>query len=58
MSEKVKGLRIPLGSSRIWLILIILLGSAVRLYRLDYQSLWFDESLSMALASSPLKISI
>jgi uncharacterized membrane protein len=30
----------------------------VRLYRLAYQSLWFDESLSMALASAPLKISI
>jgi 4-amino-4-deoxy-L-arabinose transferase-like glycosyltransferase len=58
VSEKAKGLRIPLGSSRIWLILIILLGSAVRLYRLGYQSLWFDESLSMALASAPLKISI
>ncbi len=58
MSEKVKGLRIPLVSCRIWLILIILLGNAVRLYRLNYQSLWFDESLSMALASVPLRISI
>ena len=58
MSEKGKDPRVPLDSSRIWLILIILLGSAVRLYRLDYQSLWFDESLSMALASAPLKLSI
>jgi mannosyltransferase len=55
---KVKGLRIPSVSSPIWLMLIILLGSAVRLYRLGQQSLWFDESLSMALASAPLKISI
>jgi mannosyltransferase len=58
VSEKGKDPRVPLDSSRIWLILIILLGSAVRLYRLYYQSLWFDESLSMALASAPLKISI
>jgi mannosyltransferase len=58
MSEKVKGLRIPSVSSSIWLVLIILLATTVRLYRLGYQSLWYDEAFSWAVGGAPLKIAL
>lgn len=45
-------------SQHTWLVLIILLGSAVRLYRLGYQSLWYDEAFSWAVAAAPLKIAL
>ncbi|GAB4277397.1 MAG: hypothetical protein Kow0080_28360 [Candidatus Promineifilaceae bacterium] len=35
-----------------WLILFILIGFALRLYRLDAQSLWWDEGISLYLATS------
>ncbi|HID61218.1 MAG TPA: hypothetical protein EYP49_00505 [Anaerolineae bacterium] len=58
MGEKVKSLRIPSISSPIWLILIILLGSAVRLLYLGQQSLWYDEAFAWAVASAELRTSI
>jgi mannosyltransferase len=46
-------------SERRWLILpIVALAFAVRLYRLDVQSLWFDESFSALVASQPFAMSI
>ncbi|MFB0533508.1 MAG: glycosyltransferase family 39 protein [Anaerolineae bacterium] len=42
----------------VWLITIIMLGAAVRLYRLGYQSLWYDEAFSWAVATAPLKIGL
>jgi 4-amino-4-deoxy-L-arabinose transferase-like glycosyltransferase len=36
------------------LCLIVLLGSALRLYRLDTQSVWFDESFSVAHSVKPV----
>ena len=41
-----------------WLVLIILLATTVRLYRLGYQSLWYDEAFAWAAASIDLKTSI
>jgi len=41
-----------------WLVLIILLATTVRLYRLGYQSLWYDEAFAWAVASVDLKTSI
>jgi len=41
-----------------WLIPIVLLGAALRLFRLGAQSLWLDESLSLVFASVPLETSI
>ncbi len=58
VSEKVKGLRIPSMSSPIWPILITLLGSAVRLFRLGQQSLWYDEAFAWAVASADVRTSI
>ena len=39
---------------RVWLISIILLATAVRLFRLGHQSLWFDEARSFTRASMSL----
>ncbi|MDH4135744.1 MAG: glycosyltransferase family 39 protein [Anaerolineae bacterium] len=45
-------------AERRWLILpIVPLAFAARLYRLDVQSLWFDESLSALFASEPFALS-
>ena len=41
-----------------WLVLIILLATTARLYRLGYQSLWYDEAFSWAVAGAPLKIAL
>lgn len=37
-----------------WLLMVVLLlaGFALRLYRLDYQSIWWDEGISLHLATS------
>src|SRR5713226_2559458 len=35
-----------------WLWLIIIVGALVRLYRLDYQSLWLDEGWQYFIASA------
>jgi mannosyltransferase len=46
-------------SERRWLILLVVaLAFAVRLHRLDAQSLWFDESLSALFASQSFALSI
>jgi uncharacterized membrane protein len=39
---------------RLLLFLILLLGTALRLYRLGADSLWYDETVSVYLAGSPL----
>jgi hypothetical protein len=39
---------------RLPLLLILLLGTALRLYRLGADSLWYDETVSVYLAGSPL----
>jgi mannosyltransferase len=39
---------------RIWLILIIILATVLRLFHLGYQSLWFDEARSFTRASMSL----
>jgi hypothetical protein len=39
---------------RAWLILITLLAFALRLYRLDAQAIWWDESLSVYRATRDL----
>ena len=41
-------------SDRLTLLLILLLGMALRLYRLGADSLWYDETISVYLAGSPL----
>jgi mannosyltransferase len=53
----------PLGKSSSiptvgWLIAITLLGAALRLFRLGYQGLWYDEAFAWAVASVDLKTSI
>jgi mannosyltransferase len=46
-------------AERRWLMIpIVALAFALRLYRLDVQSLWFDESLSALFASEPFAWSI
>ncbi len=40
--------------TRLPLLVIFLLGLALRLYRLGADSLWYDETVSVALAGSPL----
>lgn len=39
---------------RVWLTLIILLATFLRLFRLGYQSLWFDEAISFTRANMSL----
>ncbi|GLQ87596.1 glycosyltransferase family 39 protein [Dyella flagellata] len=34
-------------ASRIWLLAIVMLGLAARLFRIDHQSLWLDEALTL-----------
>jgi mannosyltransferase len=41
-------------SSRVWLFVILLAAFALRLYRLGAASLWYDETVSMALARQDL----
>ena len=41
-------------SDRLPLLLILLLGTALRFYRLGADSLWYDETVSVYLAGSPL----
>lgn len=53
MREKLRA--IPPG---IWLILITLLATVLRLFRLGYQSLWFDEAFSWAVSLVSLKLSL
>src|SRR5262249_55869225 len=36
----------------IWLWLIVIMGALIRLYRLDYQSLWLDEGWQYSIASA------
>jgi mannosyltransferase len=53
VSERHKT-RLSIFADRRWLMIpIVALAFAVRLYRLDVQSLWFDESLSALFASGP-----
>ena len=40
--------------TRLPLLAVLLLGLALRLYRLGADSLWYDETVSTALAGSPL----
>ena len=47
-----------LVSDHIWLLMIILLATVLRLFHLGKQSLWLDESLGLVFASLPLKTSI
>ncbi len=48
MSKRLAKLQIPI------LLLILLIAFAVRVYRLDAQSLWWDEGISLHLATSSL----
>ena len=41
-------------TSRVWLITSLLLGFALRLYRLGGESLWYDETVSAYLATQPI----
>jgi mannosyltransferase len=43
-------------SLRTWIVLaaIVVLGFLLRLYRLDYQSVWFDEAFSITASAKPL----
>jgi len=41
------------GPTQTWLLPIIILAFGLRLYRLDVQSLWFDEIVIVALAQAP-----
>ena len=51
--------QISMLAERRWLILpIVALAFVVRLYRLDVQSLWFDESLSALFSSEPFTLSV
>lgn len=43
-----------LGGSKVTLLLIVLLAFFLRLYRLDHQSLWYDEGFSVYLARMSL----
>ena len=38
------------------LAVVLLLGFALRFYRLDYQSAWFDEASSLTIAAEPLPV--
>ncbi len=40
------------------LVLIVLLGTATRLFRLGYQSLWYDEAFAWTVSSAPLDLSL
>jgi mannosyltransferase len=42
------------GGLRVWLILALLAALALRLYRLDAQSLWYDEAVTADLAQQSL----
>jgi 4-amino-4-deoxy-L-arabinose transferase-like glycosyltransferase len=41
-----------LESERVWLWSIVIVGAFLRLYRLDYQSLWLDEGLQYYVATN------
>lgn len=43
-----------IAASRVWLITALLLGFALRLYRLGGESLWYDETVSVYLAAQPI----
>jgi len=47
-----------LVSDRTWLLIMILLATALRLLHLGKQSLWIDEAMSFARAVVPLKIGL
>ena len=47
-----------LVSDHTWLLMMILLATALRLLHLGKQSLWIDEAWSFAVAVVPLKISL
>lgn len=47
-----------LASDHIWLLIIVLLATALRLFHLGQQSLWLDESVSFVRAIAPLQASI
>lgn len=40
------------GSDRVWLWAIVILGGILRFYRLDFQSLWLDEGLQYYVANN------
>lgn len=50
--------QLHLVSDHTWLLMIILLATALRLFHLGKQSLWLDESLSLAFSSVSLKASV
>jgi uncharacterized membrane protein len=41
-----------------WLLLLVFIAFGLRLYGLDTQSIWFDESLSALFAAQPLSVAI
>lgn len=49
--------RLP-GSAGKWPVVLTLLAFALRVHRLDAQSLWLDEAFSQAVASVPIPLSI
>lgn len=48
--REVVGRRIDVGW---WIVAATLLGTALRLYRLDFQSLWVDEAITFIIAQNP-----
>jgi mannosyltransferase len=56
-SKKIAS-QLCLVSDHIWLLMIILLATALRLCHLGRQSLWLDEAMSSVRAVVPLKISL
>ena len=43
-----------IAASRVWLLAALLLGFALRLYQLGGESLWYDETVSVYLATQPI----
>jgi mannosyltransferase len=53
-SSKYGALRTLFSAPRVWLVLVLWLAWALRLYHLGSMSIWWDESLSWDRATSPL----
>ena len=54
MSLNHRAMKADTPRARVILLLIVLLGAGLRLFRLDSQSVWYDESFSVAHSVRPL----